>query len=328
MEKKCGIKKYIQIIPEEKEVCLIYGGENEMLRLKGKSVKDFLTLLPYLNGKYTTEEISKKTKLEKKVVINVISLLKKYNLIEEEDIPSQLESEIEKYEDQLIYFSHGPKSKFYPQIKLMNSRIGLLPYPNRLTREVKNILTTSGIGIIYEWKEEMIFSLKETSQIDLLVVGLEKFNPRLLKDINKFCIQHSLPWLIIQAPYSAEGIVGPLFIPGETACYECLKMRIKSNIFFYAEFEEFEKWVEKNKEKVKKFGALEPFWHILASIGALEIVKFISEVHTSQLIGKILTVNFITLEVELHDVLKLPFCATCRKEKLNYSPWLEPVERK
>jgi hypothetical protein len=55
-------------------------------------------------------------------------------------------------------------------------------------------------------------------KVDFLVVALEQPNPRLAHLVNRLCIRHRKPWMLVTIEGNF-GLVGPLFLPVHTACY-------------------------------------------------------------------------------------------------------------
>ena len=65
-------------------------------------------------------------------------------------------------------------------------------------------------------------------QADLTVVLVDDYLNPCLKEVNQEALQSRKPWLLVK-PVGREFFIGPLFIPGETACLACLAERLLYN---------------------------------------------------------------------------------------------------
>ena len=71
---------------------------------------------------------------------------------------------------------------------------------------------------------EELASFKEW-QGGLLVVASLTVHPILLRNVNRICLHHGIPWVHAAAdgPYL---LVGPTFTPKRSSCYECFESRV------------------------------------------------------------------------------------------------------
>ena len=118
---------------------------------------------------------------------------------------------------------------------------------------------------------------------------------------NKIALQHSLKWIPVNVSYNLARI-GPIFIPNETACYNCLDLRMKAgNIPSLT-----------NTDKV-----LDLAFSLLCKIISIEILKLYSRSTPSikcNLVNQILDVNLLNLSGELSRVYYVPSCPECGVE--------------
>jgi bacteriocin biosynthesis cyclodehydratase domain-containing protein len=82
-----------------------------------------------------------------------------------------------------------------------------------------------GVARLLECCEVRRTALAGHGELDLLVVAPAPDEPELLPAANELALADRLPWLQV-LPYDGRiAVVGPLFLPGETACHECYRMR-------------------------------------------------------------------------------------------------------
>ena len=128
-----------------------------------------------------------------------------------------------------------------------------------------------------------------------------------IRDWNEFCVKnrcHFLP-VILQ---DLIGYVGPLVVPGETACYECLRQRQNAHMN--------DPEVERASETITSTGPKVVGFHpsmasILGDIAAFELTKLYSNVLPLQNVGTQIEVDLLTSKMMKRKVLKVPRCAVC-----------------
>lgn len=128
-----------------------------------------------------------------------------------------------------------------------------------------------------------------------------------LHEWNRFCLQyrkHFLP-VVLQ---DLVGSVGPLVIPGETACLECVRLRRNSHIEDY----ELQRITEGSAfEGQGAIGFHPSMASILGDIAALELTKFYSDVLPQPKIGVLIEVNLLATGLTSRKVMKAPRCPAC-----------------
>lgn len=354
--RKPKIKDYFDMIKVDDKEVQLRGGEDEILILKGAAVTDFYRILPFLDGTHKIAEIIAKLG-DKLVAESLLARLYEYSIIEEGEMPKCLSSEEAVFlKKQLLFFSHKG-NKYETQLRLKRSRVVIVsPDEMNLGKEVIHSLCLSGVGRItfcqyfsshkkensnYHNKTgsttkinvihidgdlKRLVSLLNKNEVDLVIICLERVFPWFLREINKICVDTKMPWILLQGPSGSDGIVGPLFVPSETPCYNCLELRLKSNIEFFAQYTAFEKYLVENKKAGKGYGNLPAFQKILAGIGSIEILKYLTKFFSPVILGKFLTVNPFTHEIRSHRILKIPSCIECNRSRRPLSPWKAPLE--
>jgi bacteriocin biosynthesis cyclodehydratase domain-containing protein len=128
-----------------------------------------------------------------------------------------------------------------------------------------------------------------------------------LYEWNRFCVEHRRHFLPVVLR-DLIGYVGPLVIPGETACLECARLRRNSHIEDY----EIRGLIEESAfEGQGAIGFHPSMASILGDIAALELTKFYSEVLPRPKIGTLIEVNLLETGLTSRKVLKAPRCPAC-----------------
>jgi molybdopterin-synthase adenylyltransferase len=128
----------------------------------------------------------------------------------------------------------------------------------------------------------------------------------LMREWNQYCVDKKLPFLPVVLQ-NLVGYIGPLVVPHETSCFECLRARQNShiespNIERAAEYEAFQ-------------GQLVNGFHpsmasVLGDIAAIELTKFYGRVPQWR-VGTLIEVNLLQPLLVTHKVLKVPRCSVC-----------------
>lgn len=114
------------------------------------------------------------------------------------------------------------------------------------------------------------------------------WHPELLR-LNQEFLKKKIPWMVVKG-FGLEGIVGPLFVPGKTLCYECLLAALKRNEF------------HKNRTDCKE----DPLWiaciaHSSFARAALGVFHFIVRQREEELQGGIVTVS-VSGDMQRHQL--------------------------
>lgn len=71
-------------------------------------------------------------------------------------------------------------------------------------------------------------ALKDAAAADLWMVAADDYLRDELHHINQAALAAKKPWLLVR-PTGPEAWIGPLFLPGRTACFQCLTSRLERN---------------------------------------------------------------------------------------------------
>lgn len=350
------LKTYLTVFPLSDTTWGLRGGLEEHWRIKLKdeqSMRAFSSLLPYLSGQHAVEVILDKMSaqgVDQDIARQMLEHLETSSFIEESD-GSNLSAEEElQFSDQIAFFSRftsegGAKC----QSRLMESRIGLVG-DGTLSRNVRRHLNITGFGeivvlddnpaaarretggdkgpspqrnaklTIHALDRKSIWPADVTEQMpEVFIVPQESHDPQLLGAMDAFSKEHNVPWMLLRLANPHEGWVGPLFIPGDTASYLSLEARLRGNIPFFDEYQAFDNYLRAEEKSSAICGGLHTFYDLLSSIAVTELVKYVSGLSIPHLAGRFLSVNMMTWDTEVHEVLRVPHL-----EKENESPRIFP----
>ena len=173
-----------------------------------------------------------------------------------------------------------------------------------LSQPLSRLLRSAGIGSV---------TRHATGAPDLTVVLSSPANRAAFDDWNRRALDEGLVWLPAGDFDGATAVIGPLVIPLETACHECLQLRRRSTSGCAAELAEL---------RPARAACLLP--------AALESLVLAATAHVAlrwialrdpALAGAVVTVETAaSLEVRSHTLLRVPRCPACSPTRSTSSP--------
>jgi len=153
-----------------------------------------------------------------------------------------------------------------------------------------------------EWIEHA-----ELRSLDCIVATSDFGAGQVFREWNRFCVQHNRLFFPIVLR-NMVGHIGPMVIPGETACYECLEARQNANTENFHIVRAVE---DAAFEGQKVNGFLPSMASILGDLAAIELTKFCSDSLPKTKPGMFIEVNLLATKLKSHKVLKIPRCPVC-----------------
>ena len=175
-------------------------------------------------------------------------------------------------------------------------------------KELTTALTNLGVRVV-------------ARSADLTVTLVNDYLDRRLAELNSKHVDDKTPWLLVQ-PAGAFPLVGPVFKPGETACWTCLSDRMLRN-------REIKGFLDRSEAHIVAESPLvqNPFGHGAIQFAAVEIAKAIASGFRTDLRDHIASFDLMGATVTKHFVAHRPQCPVCGNKKLqNPKRAPEPVE--
>jgi len=142
---------------------------------------------------------------------------------------------------------------------------------------------------------------------DLAVVLTDDYLQEGLREFNQERLQTRAPWLLVK-PVGAVLWLGPLFVPGETGCWQCLAHRL-------AEHRKVESSLQYQLKRSAPFpvsrAMLPSTIQAGCALAATQVALCLANRDYSRLKGTIVTLDTATLQTETHLLSKRPQCPLC-----------------
>ena len=260
--------------------------ENENHVLEGECLK---RIVPLINGKNSWEEIIAAVRgdaNESTVRSAIEVLLTNGHVIEQDD---HMPAHFEPFWNEL-----GRDSK---------QAQALIASANIHIRAVGNV----DAEVFVRALQSFGFVLRPTQAPSLIIVVADDYQYPAIAEINRYCIANGIPWLLVK-PSGLRPMIGPFFVPGRTACWQCLESRLRHN-------REVESYVQ------RKTGQRDPFpvtrtriplseQHVAAET-TFQLIKWLSQGRHVELESRIVGLDLFSTQRSFHTVVRRPQCPAC-----------------
>lgn len=145
------------------------------------------------------------------------------------------------------------------------------------------------------------------ADVDLAATFLDRPAPDLLDEVNRVVHDRETAWLLART-CGYDGVVGPLVVPGESACYECFRRRRDANLPAADEYAAFEDAAS------GRAGSPGPdvaaFERVVAGLATVDALNYLSY-GFGFTVGRVVHYDFSVFSMECNDVLPVPRCPVC-----------------
>lgn len=128
-----------------------------------------------------------------------------------------------------------------------------------------------------------------------------------LEAYNQKALQDGRAWMLFK-PVGSQILVGPLFRPGQTACWSCLAQRLRIN-------RAVEMFVQRRQQRPRPFpvpnATTKATLQAAYGIAATEIARWIARGENPALEDKVLSLDAFTWQTETHALIRQPLCPAC-----------------
>lgn len=283
MERRLQFKRHFrwEVIPNEGVFLL---SEKKDVLLRGSA---FIKLAPLLNGQHTEDEIVERLQDQVSAleIFYTLELLHRDGYIV--DATRAMPPEQAAFWDIM-----GVEPDFAAR-RLQEVTVSVVSFGRINPLPFKAILES--LGVCLGDKGELWIALTD----DYLQQGLDVFNQENFK--------HNRPWLLVK-PVGTELWFGPVFIPNQTGCWECLAHRLRGH-------RKVEGYLQEKKRASgpfpKAISVLPSTLQTAYALAATEIVKWVICGENKQLEGKVMTFDTLSLEKRNHLLVRRPQCSSC-----------------
>lgn len=295
---------------------------------EGKAAQKLLpVLLPLLDGTNTVEDINRTVgEAAAPAVLKALTMLSERGLLL--DGPA-LPEEVSPPVAGTVHFlaasssdggtAAGTNVLAASQDVLASATVAVLG-EGTTAREVAKLLVTTGLGDVQTaslgdaatWP-----ALPAPGSLELAVVAPEPPELPHVESWNRHALESSTPWL--QAlPFDGHmAAIGPLYVPGETCCYECYRRRRAANV----NFPEADYWAL--EEAPASYPSPPPLQQMVSGLASMLTLQWLSDRDSmSQVPATMHALAWTgTIQLSSHFVYRVPRCSECFPDEGVPSPW-------
>lgn len=315
--KRPRVLPYLQVVTEGDSIHL-HGRPDEVWSATGKSVDDLLRLLPLLDGTRTVPEAAHAAAVAPELAEQIVAYLKELGLVAESpEIPEPVVEALRSapFRSQLNYLAmHANNDPVLGASRLVSAHVLLLGNADWMP-ELATALRAIGVGEITHVDEH---GGRIPDSAALAIVSEGAGGPSVFRRAAEALDASKTPWLRLSI-CSDNISVGPIFIPGETACYACYEARYLTNV------SDPEHQIPLYRHhRASGYGhAGDSFAgakYIAVGMASLAVLKYLTRIMPCEFVAHEYTLNLNSLGSELRPLLKVPTCTRCVAER-------RPVER-
>lgn len=306
-ERPC-LAPWYRLIEDADRVLLEHGGT--VVTLEGKAVRSLLPrLMPLLDGRRTIAElVDALGGRAAPAVENALAVLAANNLLVDGPLPGPSEDPLTAAASFAAAVTRSPRPALVRET-LAAARAVVAGNGANAQSIARELRRTGLTGV-------------ETAEFDseqdcgLLVVAPDRVEVEELQEVNVQALRRGTPWLQV-LPYDGRVlVVGPLFVPGTSACHQCFRMRRAACSGYEDDF-----------DRLEAVPACAPPLPSLATLAAgLATVLALRWLATAdaRLPGRFYSLDpRSVLSLSHHHVLRVPRCPACAIDRAVPSPWHE-----
>lgn len=295
------LKPWYAVLEHEGATLFHYG--RSLVAIRGAGVGGLLQrLLPLLDGAHAVDDIAKEfPPQERTVVFRSVGLMNTRELL----LDGPMDTTASEHSGQTARF--------------LGAALGLPIHPNRLASAVeKSVIGIVGSSAAASITHEILsksgsqaWALSSPDRVPqaldaltLLVAAPSIEQIDSLSAINRACLQARTPWVQI-LPFDGEiAVVGPVYIPGQTCCYECFRLRRASN-------SPLGQFLTTSADSSRKSLSAVSVEHAIAGFASLVVFRWLLGPAIEQP-GRAFTFGLGgTMSFESHTVYRVPRCPVC-----------------
>ncbi|NDJ53228.1 MAG: TOMM precursor leader peptide-binding protein [Chloroflexi bacterium] len=247
----------------------------------------FIKMLPLLDGMHTPQDIvhALSGQASPMQVMYALSHLVRSGYLAE-GVP-------ETDKGAAAYWESLDQDALTSQARLTQARVSLGAYGDVSTNGVATALGQLGIDV--------------AEGADFCVVLVNDYLHPDLRRINRDALKRDTPWMLAK-PVGTTVWIGPIFVPNQTGCWECLFNRLHGN-------REIEAFLQRQLDRTDPFpvsiAQLPTTVAMADQLIATEVAKWLVHPEGQQLAGQIVTLDTDTLELQRHKLVRRPQCLAC-----------------
>ncbi len=304
------LRRGLRIAPADQGRWQVRWDFDEVAFLTGESCARVLSwLVPELNGRRTIAELEEQAirSGQQEDLLAVLECLSEEGFLCDADVGDRTDPELAS----ALGLLQGETDSVVDRLKQIHVVVcGRSPLAERVAESARaQGMCHTNVVRDLESIADMISRLSDAANV-LPVVIEPDWPPDVLDSVNDRALAANMPWMLLGA-WNRRILVGPLFVPPHTACYECYRRRLDSHRAHLAAYQEFETWRRSQTELLALEPVLPAITELAAAWAALELFAHISGARPSRIAGRVLVYHPTESQLSFETVLRVPWCPGC-----------------
>jgi len=221
-----------------------------------------------------------------------------------------LDTAVEGGDEIARYLSHFTGYAPYPEVRRPAGPVALAGHPAGIAL-MGRALGEHGIGVCGTGGEEPPQRDGAGRPVEAIVCIWEQPDLEMVLRMNAAACRRRSPCLFVDLSHGRHATLGPFYVPGEGACYECFRSRWRENTAAPAEFEAAESAMLEGGEPLPAYGILPAFRYELVGMACGELFAFLSRHRPLRTLNRAVTVDLDGLRMWSEPSWQIPWCPTC-----------------
>jgi bacteriocin biosynthesis cyclodehydratase domain-containing protein len=303
------LKPWYRLCVEDGRVVLDYA--QSAVVFDGAAAKSLLpALLPLLDGEHGVDEIvAILGEPAAPAIAHALGTLSRHRLLASGDEARPSDSE---RDETLRFLAANVGASEDAAERLARARVRIAGSA-QVGDELARLLGRSGVTRVVRGS----LAAGTSGDLDLVAAAPTPAELAELAAWNETCLGAGVTWLAV-LPYDGRiAAIGPLFVPGETCCYDCFRIRRASTSGYAAEF-----WALESGEADYPDSVV--LQRCVAALAAWIVLRWLTA-RDASLPGAFHALELGALSLSRHEVWRVPRCPSCSEAvgAAPPSPWFE-----
>jgi len=151
-------------------------------------------------------------------------------------------------------------------------------------------------------------------RVGALVCIWEQPNLKHVLRVNDAVCRWRMPCLFVDLSHGQHATLGPFYVSGEGACYQCYRNRWRENTATPAEFEAAESAVMHDGQILPAYGILPAFRYQVVGMACAELFALLARHRPLQTLNRTATIDLEGMKLWTEPCWQIPWCPICGTE--------------
>ena len=133
----------------------------------------------------------------------------------------------------------------------------------------------------------------------------------LVSQFNRLACERQVGCLFVDVSHGRHATIGPFYVPGDGACYECFRQRLRQNTAALAELDAAHQKMIEGTQTLPPYGCLPAFRYTVVGLATTEVFAYLSRHRALSTLNRAATVDLDGMALWTEPVWRIPWCPAC-----------------